>query len=60
VTSPRSSTKFPIPAGGPEGLILEVKNALGDSLQVVVVNLEDIEPLHGDEVFAVRTLTKSA
>lgn len=48
------------PAGGPEVLVLEVTNALGDSLQVVVVNATDIEPLHADEVLAVRTLIKSA
>jgi hypothetical protein len=48
------------PAGGPEGFVLEVTNALGDSLQVVVVNADDIEPLHADEVLAVRTLIKTA
>jgi hypothetical protein len=48
------------PARGPEGLVLEVTNALRDSLQVVIVNADDIEPLHADEVLAVRTLTKTA
>jgi hypothetical protein len=52
--------KVPHPAGGPEGLVLEVTNALGESLQVVVVNADDIEPLHADEVLAVRTLIKTA
>jgi|1186.fasta_scaffold1196041_2 hypothetical protein len=51
--------KVPHPAGGPEGLVLEVTNALGESLQVVVVNADDIEPLNADEVLAVRTLIKN-
>ncbi len=52
--------KVPRPAGGPEGLVLEVTNALGDSLKVVVVNANDIEPLHADEVLAVRSLAKTS
>ena len=32
----------PHPAGGPEGLVLEVTHALGDALQVVVVTADDI------------------
>jgi hypothetical protein len=51
--------KVPHPAGGPDGFVLEVSNALGESLDVVVVTEEDIEPLHAHEVFAVRTLVKS-
>jgi hypothetical protein len=50
----------PHPAGGPTGLVLEVTNALGESLQVVVVTPADIEPLRANEVLAVRPLTKSA
>jgi uncharacterized protein DUF4926 len=50
----------PHPAGGPVGHVLEVTNALGDSLQIVIVNDDDIEPLNADEVLAVRTLIKSA
>ena len=46
--------KVPHPTGGPEGLVLEVTNALGDSVQVVVVTESDIEPLSANEVFAVR------
>jgi hypothetical protein len=48
--------KVPHPAGGPEGLVLEVTNALGESVQVVVVTESDIEPLNANEVFAVRQL----
>jgi len=50
----------PHPAGGPIGLVLEVTNALGESLQVVVVAPTDVEPLNANEVFAVHELVKTA
>jgi hypothetical protein len=50
----------PHPSGGPEGLVLEVSNALGESIQVIIVTAKDIEPLSADEVFSVRPLDKSA
>jgi hypothetical protein len=46
----------PHPSGGPEGYVLEVSNALGESLQVVIVTANDIEPLHANEVLSVRQL----
>jgi hypothetical protein len=46
----------PHPSHGPEGLVLEIFNALGESLQVVVVASDDVEPLNAHEVFAVRQL----
>ena len=49
----------PHPSGGAEGFVLEVTNALGDALQVVVVHATDIEPLNANEVLAVRTLVKT-
>jgi hypothetical protein len=52
--------RVPHPAGGSEGLVLEVTNALGDALSVVVVNAEDIEPLNANEVLAVRPLVKTS
>jgi len=48
----------PHPKGGEEGCLLEVFNALGDSIAVVAVPLSDIEPLRADEVLAVRHLAK--
>ena len=33
---------IPHPAGGPDGHVLEVTNALGDSLQVIIVPADDI------------------
>jgi len=50
----------PHPSGGPDGLVLEVTNALGESLRVVIVTPEDVEPLRANEVFAVRDLSRSA
>jgi hypothetical protein len=50
----------PHPTGGPEGLVLEVSNALGESLRVIIVSAEDVEPLSADEVFTVRALGKTA
>ncbi len=50
----------PHPGDGPEGLVLEITNALGDALQVVIVNADDIEPLNANEVLAVRSLASSS
>lgn len=51
--------RVPHPAGGEEGYVLEVFNALGESIAVVAVKASDIEPLREDEVLAVRPLAKS-
>ena len=48
--------KVPNPSGGADGLVLEVSNALGESLQVIVVAPGDIELLHANEVLTVRQL----
>lgn len=44
----------PHPAGGEDGCILEVFNALGESIAVVTVKSSQIEPLQPDEVLSVR------
>jgi hypothetical protein len=49
----------PHPNGGPVGLVLEVTNALGESLQTVVVAPSDIAPLHANEVLTVRTMSQA-
>jgi Domain of unknown function (DUF4926) len=49
----------PHPKGGEEGCLLEVFNALDESIAVVSVRLSDIEPVRADEVLAVRQLTKA-
>jgi len=49
----------PHPEGGEEGCVLEVFNAVGESIAVVVVPESDIEGLHPDEILAVRRLAKA-
>lgn len=47
----------PHPQGGEEGCILEVFNAIGDSIAVVVLPVSAIEPLRSDELLSVRAYT---
>ena len=49
----------PHAAGGREGAVLEVFNALGESIAVVTVDASDVGPLHADEVLAVRHLAQA-
>jgi hypothetical protein len=49
----------PHPSGGETGCVLEVFNALGESIAVVTVPLSAVEPLAADEVFAVRRLAET-
>ncbi|HVT16275.1 MAG TPA: DUF4926 domain-containing protein [Thermoanaerobaculia bacterium] len=44
----------PHPEGGEEGCLLEVFNALGESIAVIAVRASDVEPMNADEVLAVR------
>ena len=48
----------PHPSGGETGCVLEVFNALGESMAVVAVPLSAVEPLAADEVLAVRRLNE--
>ena len=48
----------PHPSGGETGCVLEVFNALGESIAVVAVPLSAVEPLAADEIFAVRRLAE--
>jgi len=48
----------PHPDGGENGCVLEVFNALGESLAVVVLKESDLEPLQADEVLSVRQLAR--
>jgi hypothetical protein len=47
------------PEGEEQGCVLEVFNALGESIAVVAVRESDIEGLTADEVLTVRTLVKA-
>jgi hypothetical protein len=48
--------RVPHPSGGEPGVVLEVFNAMGESIAVVAVKESDIEPLRADEVLTVRPL----
>ena len=50
----------PHPNGGPEGAVLEVFNALGESIMCVAVPVDDIQPLCDDEILAVRRLVRQS
>jgi hypothetical protein len=46
----------PHPEGGQDGCVMEVFNALGESLKVVVLKESDVVPLRADEVLSARRL----
>lgn len=48
--------RVPHPTGGEEGYVLEVFNALGESLNVIIVPSSAVEPLKPDEILSVRSL----
>jgi hypothetical protein len=50
----------PHPQGREEGCLLEVFNALGESLAVVAVRASDVESMKADEVLSVRHLAKAS
>jgi hypothetical protein len=49
----------PHPGGGRQGAVLEVFNAVGESIMVVAIPADSIEPLTDNEIPAVRRLTAS-
>ena len=49
----------PHPSNSEEGAVLEVFNALGESIKVVTVPASSIAPLRADQVRAVRALASS-
>ncbi len=50
---------LPHPTGGKEGAILEVFNAVGESMAVVVVPISAIESLRADQVPMVREMASA-
>ncbi len=46
------------PSGGEEGCVLEVFNAVGESLTVIAVSISTVEALRPDEILTVRSLAK--
>ncbi len=49
----------PNPEGGEEGYILEVFNALGESIDVVIVPQSAVAALRADEILSVRPLVQA-
>jgi hypothetical protein len=45
------------PSSGARGCMLEIFNALGESIGVVTVPEDAVEPLRADEILAVRPMT---
>ena len=50
----------PHPSGGDEGCVLEVFNAIGESLTTIAVPISVVEALRSDEVLSVRPLAKAS
>jgi Domain of unknown function (DUF4926) len=50
--------RVPHPFGAEPGVVLEVFNAVGESISVVVVKESEIEALRADEVLTVRSLVQ--
>ncbi len=50
----------PHPSGGEEGCVLEVFNAVGESLAVIAVPISAVEALRADEILTVRSLAKAS
>jgi hypothetical protein len=48
----------PHPTGGEDGYVLEVFNAIGESINVIIVPLSAVEPLTQDEILSVRSLVE--
>jgi hypothetical protein len=50
----------PHPNGEERGCVLEIFNAVGESIRVLVVPESVVEPLRADEVMMVRSIASSA
>jgi hypothetical protein len=50
----------PGPPGRPQGAVLEIFNAIGESICVTSVSVEDVEPLTADEILSVRPLARAS
>jgi hypothetical protein len=51
--------RVPHPSGGEDGYILEVFNAVGESIKVIAVPRLDVEVLRADEILTIRSLVES-
>ena len=48
------------PSGGEQGCVLEVFNAIGESIETIAVPISAIEVLRSDEILSVRILAKAS
>ncbi len=48
----------PHPSNSEQGCVLEVFNATGESIAVVIVPISDIKPLRNNEILNVRSLVE--
>lgn len=48
------------PSGGENGYVLEVFNAVGESIDVIAVPISAVQPLRNDEILTVRSLAKAS
>ncbi|KAM3092436.1 DUF4926 domain-containing protein [Phormidesmis sp. 146-35] len=48
------------PKGGEAGCVLEVFNAVGESIKVIAVPISTVEVLRPDEILTVRSLTNAS
>ena len=48
------------PTGGEEGCVLEVFNAVGESLAVIAVSVSAVEALRADEILTVCSWTRAS
>ena len=46
------------PEGGENGYVLEVFNAIGESINVIIVPMSAVEPLKQDEILSVRSFVE--
>nr|WP_275330873.1 DUF4926 domain-containing protein [Nodosilinea sp. TSF1-S3]MDF0364961.1 DUF4926 domain-containing protein [Nodosilinea sp. TSF1-S3] len=50
----------PHPNGGEEGCVIEVFNAIGESIAIVAVPASAVEALRADEILTVRALPQAS
>lgn len=50
---------IPHPQNGEEGYVLEIFNALGESINTVIVPKSAVSPLRSDEILSVRSLIQA-
>jgi len=48
------------PGGGKDGYILEIFNAIGESIAVIAIPVSAVEPLRANEILSVRQLTRES